>query len=426
LFFDRPESGTRALLVHIEEAGASAGEFRELAHSAGLLAVVCLNVKLRRVDPKTFIGSGKVAEVLVEAEASDAGLILFDHELTPAQERNLEKALSRRVLGRTGLILMIFSQRARTHEGQLQVELAQLQHASTRLVRGWTHLDRQRGGAGGRGGGAAMGLTGTGETQLESDQRLIRTRIKRINQGLVRVRKQRTQSRRARVRAEVRTVSLAGYTNAGKSTLFNRLCEADVHAADQLFATLDPTLRQLELPIVGKAILTDTVGFIRDLPHGLVDAFRATLEEVSSACLLLHVIDAAAVDRDDQIAQVNVVLREIEADGVPQLLVFNKIDVLGESPRVEYDEAGVPRRIWLSALTGAGIPLLITAISELISREVIETTLNVLPHQGRLRAELFALGAVLGEEVSLDGSINMHLRIEQDSLQRITQRAGIV
>ncbi|MEX1237342.1 MAG: GTPase HflX, partial [Pseudomonadales bacterium] len=319
----------------------------------------------------------------------------------------------------------IFAQRARTHEGKLQVELAQLQHASTRLVRGWTHLDRQRGGSG-RGQGAAMGVAGAGETQLEADQRMIRARIKQINARLGRVRKQRAQSRRARSRADIKTVSMVGYTNAGKSTLFNRVCEAQVHAADQLFATLDPTLRQLELPVIGKAILTDTVGFIRQLPHGLVDAFRATLEEVTKADLLLHVIDASSPEKDAHLEQVNLVLNEIDAEAVPQLLVFNKIDVLGESPRVDYDENGAPKRVWLSAMTGEGIDLLIIAVSQLLSNHVIETTLSLSPNQGQLRAELFALGAVLGEDTDVDGTINMRLRIEQHRLERIARRAGMV
>lgn len=424
MFFERPETGTQALLVHIEQEDSTAEELQELALSAGVVPVGCVIAKRRYPDPKTYIGAGKLDEIGREAERLEAGLILFDQDLSPVQERNLERVLSRRVLGRTGLILDIFAQRARTHEGKLQVELAQLQHASTRLVRGWTHLDRQRGGAG-RGQGAAMGLTGAGETQLEVDQRMIRTRMRVINQRLGRVRRQRSQNRRSRLRADVKTVSLVGYTNAGKSTLFNCLCEADVHAANQLFATLDPTVRQLELPVIGKALLTDTVGFIRQLPHGLVDAFRATLEEVSQAQLLLHVVDASAAEKRAHMEQVNVVLEEIGAEKVPQLLVFNKIDLIGERPRVDYDENGAPCRVWLSASTGQGMEHLIGAVSRLLSSHVIETTVTLAPHQGQVRAQLFELGAVLAEETASDGTINLHVRIERHRLQRIAHRAGL-
>lgn len=424
MFFERPESGTRALLIHIEQEETDAAELLELTISAGLDPVSCMSARKRYPDPKTYIGSGKLDEILAEAERSEAQLVLFDQELSPAQERNLERILNRRVLSRTGLILEIFAQRARTHEGKLQVELAQLDHASTRLVRGWTHLDRQRGGSG-RGQGSSMGVTGAGETQLEADQRMIGQRMKRIRGRLAKVRNSRAQNRRARKRADVRTVSLVGYTNAGKSTLFNRLCESDVHAADQLFATLDPTLRQLELPIIGKAILTDTVGFIRHLPHGLVDAFRATLEEVSQANLLLHVVDASSDEKALHTEQVNLVLEEIDADRVPQLIVYNKIDLLDESPRIDYDENGRPSRVWLSAHTGEGIDLLIEAISQAISSGVVETTLSLTPSQGALRAELFELGAVLDENTDMDGTINIHIRIEQDRLDRITHRAGL-
>lgn len=424
MFFERPETGTHALLVHIEQEDSTVEEFRELAVSAGLVPVGCITAKRRYPDPKTYIGSGKLEEIGIEADAVEAALILFDQDLSPTQERNLERLLKRRVLGRTGLILDIFAQRARTHEGKLQVELAQLQHASTRLVRGWTHLDRQRGAAG-RSTGGAMGVTGAGETQLEADQRMLRTRMKRISERLERVRRQRHQNRRSRQRADVRTVSLVGYTNAGKSTLFNRLCESHVHAADQLFATLDPTLRRIELPVIGGAILTDTVGFIRQLPHTLVDAFRATLEEVGQAHLLLQVVDASSDEKDLHMEQVNLVLDEIGAEKVPQLLVFNKIDMIGEPPRIDYDDAGRPRRVWLSAVTGEGIELLIQAMAELLAGKVIETTLAIAPHQGQVRAQLFELGAVLGEETDTDGTINMHVRIERDRLQRIARSAGM-
>jgi len=424
LFFDRPEFGTQAFLVHIQQDDSTPEELTELVLSAGLVPVGCLVARKRNPDPKTFIGSGKLEEVKAEAIEAEAGLVIFDRDLTPTQERNLEAALECRVLGRTGLILEIFSQRARTHEGQLQVELAQLQHASTRLVRGWTHLDRQRGGSG-RGQGAAIGITGAGETQLESDQRMIGDRIKNVSQRLLRVQKQRAQNRRARQRADVKTVSLAGYTNAGKSTLFNRLCESDVHAADQLFATLDPTLRELQLPIIGKAILTDTVGFIRQLPHGLVDAFRATLEEVKQADLILHIVDASSDERDLQMSEVDLVLDEIKASEVPQMLVYNKIDLLEEQARVDHDAEGQPIRVWVSSLTGAGISLLIEALAQRLSHDVVEPWLKLGPAEGQLRSALFDLDAVIEEQVMEDGMIHMHLRIEEHRLNRLLNRFSV-
>ena len=380
-----------------------------------------LVARKRNPDPKTYIGSGKLAEIKGQAQEDEAGLIIFDQDLTPTQERNLEAFLECRILGRTGLILEIFAQRARTHEGKLQVELAQLQHASTRLVRGWTHLDRQRGGSG-RGQGAAIGVTGAGETQLEADQRMISDRIKHVSQRLQRVQKQRAQNRRSRQRADVKTVSLAGYTNAGKSTLFNRLCESDVHAADQLFATLDPTLRELQLPIIGKAILTDTVGFIRQLPHGLVDAFRATLEEVKQSDLIVHVVDGSSEERDLQMTEVDLVLEEIKASDVPQLLIYNKIDLIEEGPRVDRDADGQPTRVWVSSLTGEGIPELIEALSQRLSHDVVEPWLKLNPAEGQLRSALFDLDAVLEEEVKDDGMIYMHVRIEEHRLNRLLSR----
>jgi GTP-binding protein HflX len=421
LFFDRPEFGTQAFLVHIQQDDSTPQELNELVLSAGLVPVGYLVARKRNPDPKTYIGSGKLAEIKAQAQEDEAGLIIFDQDLTPTQERNLEAFLECRILGRTGLILEIFAQRARTHEGKLQVELAQLQHASTRLVRGWTHLDRQRGGSG-RGQGAAIGVTGAGETQLEADQRMISDRIKHVSQRLQRVQKQRAQNRRSRQRADVKTVSLAGYTNAGKSTLFNRLCESDVHAADQLFATLDPTLRELRLPIIGKAILTDTVGFIRQLPHGLVDAFRATLEEVKQSDLIVHVVDGSSEERDLQMTEVDLVLEEIKASDVPQLLIYNKIDLIEEGPRVDRDADGQPTRVWVSSLTGEGIPELIEALSQRLSHDVVEPWLKLNPAEGQLRSALFDLDAVLEEEVKDDGMIYMHVRIEEHRLNRLLSR----
>ena len=423
MFFDRPESGSRALLIHIQQHDtelATPEELIELVRSAGLEPVGCISSSRRFPHPGTFIGGGKVDEIKAWLAESACELVIFGDDLSPTQERNLEQALDKRVLGRTGLILEIFARRARTHEGKLQVELAQLEHASSRLVRGWTHLDRQRGGSGRSAGGAA-GLGGAGETQLEADQRMIGDRIKRIHGRLAKVRQQRAHNRRGRARSDTRSISLAGYTNAGKSTLFNQVCAASVHAEDQLFATLDPTLRRLDLPVVGEAVLADTVGFIRQLPHTLVDAFRATLEEVSQADLILHVVDAAAPLRDERIHEVNAVLREIGAEDIPQLMVYNKVDLLGETSRIERNREGVAVKVWVSSLTGQGKDELLSAITECLASDVIETSIMLSPADGRIRAQLFELGAVIGETTCEDGSIEMRLKIEESSLRKITQ-----
>jgi GTP-binding protein HflX len=320
--FERPDSGERAVLVHVnfpsENDQEDLQEFIELVRSAGADPIAVITATRATPEPRLFVGQGKADEILAAVQTHQADVVIFNHALRPSQERNLERLLSCRVLARTGLILDIFAQRARSFEGKLQVELAQLRHLSTRLVRGWTHLERQKGG---------IGLRGPGETQLESDRRMINARIKMINKRLDKVERQREQGRRARSRAEVPTVSVVGYTNAGKSTLFNVLTGAHVYAADQLFATLDPTLRRLELPGIGPLVLADTVGFIRHLPHDLVAAFRATLEETCQADLLLHVIDAHDPERRAHIEQVNAVLREIGADDIPQLCVYNKVDL---------------------------------------------------------------------------------------------------
>ena len=432
MFFDRPEAGSKALLVHIQQQDselATEDELRELALSAGLCVAGCITSGRRFPHPATFVGAGKVDEIRKwlaehaapegagERASGEATLVIFGDDLTPTQERNLERQLKVRVLGRTGLILEIFAQRARTHEGKLQVELAQLKHLSSRLVRGWTHLDRQRGSS-----GAVAGLGGAGETQLEADQRMVATRIRRIESRLAKVRRNRAQNRRSRSRSEVKTISLAGYTNAGKSTLFNRLCHADVHAEDQLFATLDPTLRQIDLPLVGKAVLTDTVGFIRQLPTTLVDAFRATLEEVSQADLILHVVDAAAPLRGELMTEVNAVLAEIGADKIPQLLVYNKVDLLGQKPRVEYDREGRPQKVWLSALKGSGREMLLEAVAACLASDLVETSITLGPGEGRLRARFFELGAVQAEQHCEDGSVLLDLKIRESSLHRLLHR----
>ena len=416
MFFDRPAPGSKAMLVFIRNKTsdlATHEEVEELARSAGMAVVGLIESARRDPHPKTMVGSGKVDEIKVAAEAAGANLVLFSEDLSSTQERNLEGAVDLRVLGRTGLILEIFAQRARTHEGKLQVELAQLEHSASRLVRGWTHLDRQRGGAG-------AGLGGAGETQLEADQRLLAARNKKIKERLERVQRQRHQSRRARARSETATVALAGYTNAGKSTLFNRLTQSAVHAADQLFATLDPTLRQISLPLTGKAVISDTVGFIRALPHGLVESFKATLEEVTEATLILHVVDASAGEKQERMDAVNGVLSEIGARDVPQLLVLNKSDIQGViGSLVRRDAAGKPYSVQVSSLTGVGLPELLSCIDELISDDVVTTVLTLKPEQGMIRAKCFELASVIEEVMDENGTIAMHLRIEKKNLARL-------
>jgi GTP-binding protein HflX len=392
-------------------------ELEELAISAGADPVEFLTGSLAHPNPKFFIGQGKLEELRELVQMHDAQLVIFNHALSPAQERNIEREIQCRVLDRTGLILDIFAQRARTHEGKLQVELAQLDHMSTRLVRGWTHLERQKGG---------IGLRGPGETQLETDRRLLRARIKSIYKRLDKVRKQRDQGRRSRKRAEIPTLSLVGYTNAGKSTLFNSLTTSEVYAADQLFATLDPTLRRIEIEDVGQAILADTVGFIRHLPHKLVEAFRATLQETIEATLLLHVIDSHDDDRHDHIAEVENVLREIGAEEVPVLEVYNKIDLLeGRKPRIDRDQDGKPIRVWLSAVTGEGHDLLFEAVNELLADDVFHDNLCLQPDEGQFRARLYESGAVVSEQYDEKGSIILEVRMQKKDMLQILSHLGM-
>jgi GTP-binding protein HflX len=421
LFFERYEGGERAILVHMEMGQEGdredANELKELVMSAGADPITMIGGARAHPHPKTYIGSGKVEEIRLAVKEHEAEIVIFNHALSPGQERNLEQEFQCRVLDRTGLILDIFAQRARTHEGKLQVELAQLEHMSTRLVRGWTHLERQKGG---------IGLRGPGETQLETDRRLLRARITSLLKRLDKVRKQREQGRRARRRAEVPTLSLVGYTNAGKSSLFNRITIADVYAADQLFATLDPTFRRLEIADVGPTILVDTVGFIRHLPHKLVDAFRATLQETAEASLLLHVVDASDEMRDENIGEVNDVLHEIDAMDLPTLLVYNKIDRLQDaSPRIDYDEHGKPQRVWLSALTGEGSDLLLQAIQELLGDEMFVDQLCLAPKQGQMRAQLYAGNAVVQEKVDDKGNMLLDVRLAKKELLQMLSRLSI-
>lgn len=418
--FDRYEAGEQAVLVHVDFADENAredlAELQMLASSAGANQLAVITTKRTAPHAKYFIGTGKAEEIALEVRQLGADLVIFNHALSPAQERNLERLFECRVLDRTTLILDIFAQRARTHEGKLQVELAQLRHLSTRLVRGWTHLERQKGG---------IGLRGPGETQLETDRRLIRERIGNIMRRLEKVQKQREQGRRSRQRNEIPVVSLVGYTNAGKSTLFNRLTRAEVYAADQLFATLDPTLRRIALAEAGTVILADTVGFIRHLPHDLVAAFKATLQETREADLQLHVIDCADERMDDNIHQVQLVLEEIEAADVPQLLVFNKVDALsGGEPRLERDEEGKPKAVYLSALTGDGCELLLLALNELLAISYAEYELLLPPAAGRLRSLLYGQQAIQREEYAEDGATRIWVRLPRTDWNRLLKHEG--
>ncbi|AWK44106.1 GTPase HflX [Photorhabdus laumondii subsp. laumondii] len=405
--FERYEGGEQAVVVHVffsqDKDTDNLSEFESLVTSAGVVPVQIVTGSRKAPHPKYFVGEGKAEEIAEAVQASGADVVLFNHALSPAQERNLERLCQCRVIDRTGVILDIFAQRARTHEGKLQVELAQLRHLSTRLVRGWTHLERQKGG---------IGLRGPGETQLETDRRLLRDKIRQILNRLSRVEKQREQGRQARNKADIPTVSLVGYTNAGKSSLFNRMTAAEVYAADQLFATLDPTLRRIDVNDVGTVVLADTVGFIRHLPHDLVAAFKATLQETRQATLLLHIVDAADSRIDENIAAVDSVLEEIEAHEIPVLLVMNKIDMLDSfTPRIDRNEDNLPVRVWLSAQTGEGIPLLLQALTERLSGEIAHYELRLPPEAGRLRSRFYQLQAIEKEWIEEDGKVGIEVRM---------------
>ncbi len=418
--FERPQSGERAVLVHASPEGlpdeSERGEFAELARSAGAVIVGELTSSRRNPDARFFIGRGKLTELKRLIEASEAELVISAAALSPSQERNLERELKCRVLDRAGLILDIFAQRARSFEGKLQVELAQLGHLSTRLVRGWTHLERQKGG---------IGLRGPGETQLETDRRLVGQRIRQLKERLEHVDQRRSMNRRNRVRAEIPTVALVGYTNAGKSTLFNVLTDADVYVRDQLFATLDPTVRRLDLGDGQPAVLADTVGFIRDLPHELIAAFRSTLQEAREADLILHVIDASDPNRWQRVRQVNAVLKELGADHVPQIRVYNKIDLLERKPRLTNGRDGDGRAVWLSALTSDGLEMLKNAISRRLRQQTERRFLQLSASQGRQRAKLFELGAVINEAAVEDGGWMLEIEMPEKDLRRFLKRENL-
>lgn len=411
--FDRPEGGERAILVQLALPGIDAdkalSEFIELALSADAEILDCVLGARATPDAKYYLGKGKAEEISHLVKSLNVELVLINHELSPSQERNLERLFECRVVDRSGLILDIFAQRARTFEGKLQVELAQLQHLSTRLIRGWTHLERQKGG---------IGLRGPGETQLETDRRLLRERIRSINKRLEKVRSSREQNRQARRKASMPTVSLVGYTNAGKSTLFNTLTGEHIYVANQLFATLDPTMRKLDLPGSADAILADTVGFIRDLPHHLVEAFRATLEETQEADLLLHVIDISDPNWRDTVSAVQSVLDELKVNDIPVIQVFNKIDLQeGWEPKVEVNEGSC--KVWVSATSNQGIELLKETIAAQLHGSVLIEEVVLNASQAKLRAQLYQLGSVLSEAISNEGEWLLKIKISADQKQRL-------
>ena len=418
--FERPRSGERAVLVRLG-LGAPVDpedlkEFSQLAQSAGATPVATVVGRRDRPDPRLFMGSGKAGELRDVADEHGADVILVDHALSASQERNLEKLLGRRVLDRNGLILDIFAQRARSFEGKLEVELAQLKHISTRLVRGWTHLERQKGG---------IGLRGPGETQLETDRRLIGQRVRNLTKRLEKIRQQRETGRHLRAEIPVPSLALVGYTNAGKSTLFRALTGSDAYVADQLFATLDPTVRRIMLPGGTPVVAADTVGFIRELPHELVAAFQSTLTEARAATLLLHVVDCSDPRRDEHIREVDRVLAEIGAAGIAQLLVYNKIDRLGLAPHIDRDADGQALAVWISAARRRGLELLTGAVAERLARHARRALIRVPAGAGALRSRLYASKAVRGEETAADGSIELAVELPDSELLLLARTAGV-
>jgi GTP-binding protein HflX len=418
--FERPRSGERAVLVRLG-LGAPVDpedlqEFTQLALSAGATPVATVTGRRARPDPRYFLGSGKAEELRAAAHESQADVILVDHALSPSQERNLEKLIERRVLDRNGLILDIFAQRARSAEGHVEVELAQLKHIASRLVRGWTHLERQKGG---------IGLRGPGETQLESDRRIIATRVRVLTKRLDKIKQQRETGRQRRAEIPVPSVALVGYTNAGKSTLFGALTGTDAYVADQLFATLDPTVRRIALPGGTAIVVADTVGFIRELPHELVAAFQSTLTEARAATLLVHVVDASNPRRDEQIAQVDAVLDDIGAGDIPQILVYNKIDRLDAPAHLDRDANGRATAVWISAQQRTGLELLTAAVAERLSRFARRARLRVPASAGALRSRLYAAHAVRAESAAEDGSLELAVELPDLELLVLARTAGV-
>ena len=418
--FERPRTGERAVLVRLG-LGAPVDpedlqEFTQLARSAGAVPVATVTGRRERPDSRYFMGSGKAEELRDVARANAADVVLIDHALSPSQERNLEKLIERRVLDRNGLILDIFAQRARSFEGKLEVELAQLKHIASRLVRGWTHLERQKGG---------IGLRGPGETQLETDRRIIAQRVRTISRRLAKIQQQRETGRQTRAEIPVPSLALVGYTNAGKSTLFSALTGVDAYVADQLFATLDPTVRRITLPGGTAVVVADTVGFIRELPHELVAAFQSTLTEARAATLLLHVVDASNPRRDEQIAQVNAVLEEIGASAIPQLLVYNKIDRLENVPHIDRDADARATAVWISAQQRSGLELLMRAVAERLARFARRARLRVPAGAGALRSRLYAAQAVRAESCGDDGSIELAVELPDLELLQLARTAGV-
>jgi GTPase len=419
--FERPRAGERAILVRLG-IGAPADpediqEFGQLARSAGAIPVANVGGRRDRPDPRFFVGSGKADEIRALAIEHEAELVLFDHPLSPSQERNLEKLIERRVLDRSGLILDIFAQRARSHEGKLEVELAQLKHIASRLVRGWTHLERQ--------GGGGIGNRGPGETQLETDRRLLGKRVKTLTARLEKLNRQRETGRQQRAEIPIPSLALVGYTNAGKSTLFRALTGADAYIADQLFATLDPTVRKIVLPGNTQVVVADTVGFIRELPHELVAAFKSTLTEAREATLLLHVVDVSDPRRDEHIDEVNRVLSDIGAADLPQILVFNKVDRIEAPARVDRDEAGRVSHVWLSAARAQGLDLLLDAVTERLARVAKRATLRLPVSAGEIRARLYSANLVRAERIAEDGAFEIDTELSEVELLKWAREPGV-